>query len=278
MMDKRAVNELHRRATWLRQSIIRIIAAAGSGHPAGALGLADIMTVLYFHSLRISPERPDWDERDMLVMSNGHCAPVLYSVLAERGFFLKSELMSFRQFGSRLQGHPERVKLPGIETTSGPLGCGLSQAAGMAYTLKLLRRQPERFVFCILGDGELDEGNIWEAAMFANKYRLGQLVAIVDRNQIQIDGSTEKIMPLENLSEKWRSFGWQVQEVDGHTIMEIAGAIEKSKRNIDQPSVIIAQTIPGKGVDFMENDYRWHGKVPSQGEARLALAQLEAEG
>ena len=267
--------QLEQHAASVRRSIITMLEQAGSGHTAGALGLADIMTALYFAVLHISPENPDWDERDLFVMSNGHCAPVLYAALAERGFFPKSELATLRQFGSRLQGHPERQVLPGVETTSGPLGSGLSQASGMAYHLRHLHPQPTRFVYCLMGDGELDEGNIWEAAMFASKYNLGNMIGIVDRNSIQIGGSTEDVMPLEDLRGKWRSFGWHVQEIDGHNMESICEAMSMARAVTDRPSVIIAHTIPGKGVDFMEGDYHWHGKVPTVEEAQRALAQLE---
>ncbi len=267
--------QLERHASSVRRSIITMLEQAGSGHTAGALGLADIMTALYFAVLHVSPENPDWDERDLFVMSNGHCAPVLYATLAERGFFPRTELATLRQFGSRLQGHPERQALPGVETTSGPLGSGLSQASGMAYHVRYLHPQPKRFVYCLMGDGELDEGNIWEAAMFASKYNLGNLIGIVDRNNIQIGGSTEDVMPLEDLRGKWRSFGWHVQEIDGHNMESICEAMSMARAVTDRPSVIIAHTIPGKGVDFMEGDYHWHGKVPTADEARRALVQLE---
>lgn len=267
--------QLEQRASSVRRSIITMLEQAGSGHTAGALGLADIMTALYFAVLHISPENPDWDERDLFVMSNGHCAPVLYATLAERGFFPRTELATLRQFGSRLQGHPERQALPGIETTSGPLGSGLSQALGMAYHVRYLHPQPKRFVYCLMGDGELDEGNIWEAAMFASKYNLGNMIGIVDRNNIQIGGSTEDVMPLEDLQGKWRSFGWHVQEIDGHNMESICEAVSMARAVTDRPSIIIAHTIPGKGVDFMEGDYHWHGKVPTAEEAQRALAQLE---
>jgi len=266
---------LEQHAASVRRSIIAMLEQAGSGHTAGALGLADIMTALYFAVLHVSPENPDWDERDLFVMSNGHCAPVLYATLAERGFFPRTELATLRQFGSRLQGHPERQALPGIETTSGPLGSGLSQASGMAYHVRYLHPQPKRFVYCLMGDGELDEGNIWEAAMFASKYNLGNLIGIVDRNNIQIGGSTEDVMPLEDLQGKWRSFGWHVQEIDGHNMESICEAMSMARAVTDRPSIIIAHTIPGKGVDFMEGDYHWHGKVPTAEEAQRALAQLE---
>ena len=267
--------QLEQHAVSVRRSIITMLEQAGSGHTAGALGLADIMTALYFAVLHISPENPDWDERDLFVMSNGHCAPVLYATLAERGFFPRTELATLRQFGSRLQGHPERQALPGVETTSGPLGSGLSQASGMAYHVRYLHPQPKRFVYCLMGDGELDEGNIWEAAMFAGKYNLGNLIGIIDRNSIQIGGSTEDVMPLEDLQGKWRSFGWHVQEIDGHNMESICEAMSMARAVTDRPSVIIAHTIPGKGVDFMEGDYHWHVKVPTSEEAQRALAQLD---
>lgn len=268
--------QLRQAALRVRRSIITMLAAAGSGHAAGALGLSDIMTALYFQVLRVAPGHPEWHERDLFVMSNGHCAPVLYAVLAERGFFPRSELTTLRHFESRLQGHPERQSLPGIETTSGPLGSGLSQATGMAYWLQQVRSDMRRFVYCVMGDGELNEGNVWEAAMCAAKYKLGNLTVIVDRNNIQIGGSTEEVMPLEDLRGKWESFGWHVQEIDGHHMESIIEAMSMARAVTNRPSVVIAHTIPGKGVDFMEYDYRWHGKAPTAEEAERALAQLEA--
>ena len=271
------LDELRKTSQYLRQLVIRELAAAGSGHAAGCLGFADVMAVLYFHAMRLDPKNPDWQDRDIFVMSNGHYAPLLYATLAERGFFDKKELANLRKFGAKLQGHPERGSLPGVETTSGPLGCGLSQAAGMAYSLKYLGGNPQRFVYCSLGDGELDEGNIWEAAMFATKYNLSNIIAIIDRNNIQIGGDTEKVMPLGDLAGKWRSFGWFSQEVDGHDHEAIVKAIDAAKTS-HQPNVIIAHTIPGRGVDFMEYDYRWHGKSPNAEEARRALIQLGEKG
>lgn len=276
MSDDR-LNELREISQTLRQSIIHELVTAGSGHAAGCLGFADVMAVLYFHAMRLDPENPDWQDRDIFVMSNGHYAPLLYATLAERGFFDKKELTNLRKFGSKLQGHPERGSLPGVETTSGPLGCGLSQAAGMAYSLKYLGGNPQRFVYCSLGDGELNEGNIWEAAMFAAKYDLANIIAIIDRNNIQIGGDTEKVMPLGNLADKWRSFGWFTQEINGHDYEAIVKAIDVAKTS-HQPNVIIAHTIPGCGVDFMEYDYRWHGKAPNAEEARRALIQLGEKG
>ncbi len=269
--------QLAKMANQIRVDIIKMTNRAGSGHVAGPLGLADIFTALYFSILRLRPSQPDWDSRDVLVLSNGHCAPVLYSAMAQRGFFDKNELMSLRQFGSRLQGHPERHTLPGLETTSGPLGSGLSQAAGYAYSLQYLDQNTQRFVYCVMSDGELDEGNTWEAAMFAGKNHLSQLVAIIDRNNIQISGTTEDVMPLEDLRGKWESFGWHVQEIDGNNIDSIIEAASMARAITNKPSVIIAHTVPGKGVSFMEYDYRWHGTAPDDEQARKAIEELESE-
>lgn len=268
------VTQIEAKALHIRQHIIRMLESAGSGHAAGPLGLADVFAALYFNILNIRPEEPDWPERDVLMLSNGHCVPVQYATMAERGYFDEKELSTLRKFGSRLQGHPERTALPGIETTSGPLGCGLSQAAGYAYSLERLDQNTKRFVYCVMGDGELNEGNIWEAAMFASKYRLGQLIGIIDRNNIQIGGSTEEVMPLENLRDKWESFGWHVQEVDGHNIESVIEAASMARAITNRPSVIIAHTIPGRGVDFMEYDYRWHGMPPNHEQAKQALEKL----
>lgn len=274
-MEPLTIHQLELKAVEVRQAVINSLRLAGSGHSAGPLGMSDLLTALYFNILRIRPDEPNWCDRDLFVMSNGHCAPVLYAVLAERGFFPKDELNNLRKLGSPLQGHPERQLVPGLETTSGPLGSGLSQASGMAYVLKHLRRQPHRFVYCSLGDGELNEGNIWESVMFASKYKLNQLIAIVDRNYIQIGGNTEDVMPLENLADKWSSFGWHVQEIDGNDIRSIIGAIDKAKVIVDRPSVIVAHTIPGKGVSFMESDYRWHGMTPNDEQAKRAISELQ---
>lgn len=271
------ISQIEQKARNIRESIIRSLESAKSGHAAGPLGLADIFATLYFKVLRVRPEEPNWPNRDILIMSNGHCVPVQYSAMAERGFFDKSELLTLRKFDSRLQGHPERQALPGLETTSGPLGSGLAQASGYAYSLQYLDRNHQRYVYCILGDGELNEGNIWETVMFAHKYRLRQLIAIVDRNNIQLSGETEDIMPLENLRDKWQSFGWHVQEIDGHNIDSISEAISLAKAMTDRPSVIIAHTVPGRGVDFMENDFRWHGKAPDHEQSERAIEQLQIQ-
>ncbi len=274
-MQPLSLEQLETKAEEIRESIIKMLRTAQSGHSAGPLGMADILTALYFAVLRHDPKDPEWPERDLFVMSNGHCCPVLYATMAHAGYFSKKELLSLRQLGSRLQGHPQRISLPGLETTSGPLGSGISQAAGMALGLKI-QGNKHRFVYFTTGDGELNEGNIWEAAMFAAKNSLGNLIGIVDRNNIQIDGNTEDVMPLEDLAEKWQSFGWHVQEVDGHNIEAIIDSLMMSKAVSDRPSLIIAHTIPGKGVDFMEYDYRWHGKPPNALEATEALAELRS--
>jgi transketolase len=268
--------KLAKEANLIRRSIISMLNKAGSGHVAGALGMADIFTYLYFHALRHDPKKPDWDLRDRLVVSNGHICPVYYATLAHAGYFPKEELMTLRQYGSRLQGHPHREWFPFSETSSGPLGSGLSQAAGMALADKIDEgRTGSRYFYCILSDGEHDEGQLWEAALFAAKERLGSLIAIVDRNNIQIGGYTEDVMPLEPLAEKWRAFGWHVREIDGHNFSDIHSAVGECQNIFDRPSVIIAHTIPGKGVSFMERDYRWHGKVPSEAETNKALVELE---
>lgn len=274
MGEQLTLAQLEQKANTVRRDIISMLEAAGSGHSAGPLGLADVVTALYFHIMNIRPDEPEWIERDFFFLSNGHTAPVLYAAMAERGFFDVSELATLRKLGSRLQGHPERTRLPGLENTSGPLGCGLSQAAGVAYTLQHIDQQAHRWVYCITGDGELDEGNIWEAAMFAGKYKLSQLTVFVDRNNIQLDGRTEEVMPLEDLASKWRSFGWHIQEVDGHNIESVIDAADMAKAITSRPSVIIAHTIPGKGVDFMEYDYKWHGMSPDREQAKEALREL----
>jgi transketolase len=257
-MSRLGTKELELKANGIRQDIIQMLITAGSGHTAGPLGMADVLTALYFEVLKHDPAKPEWDERDRLVLSNGHIVPVLYATMAEAGYLQKSELKTLRSFGSRLQGHPERLRLPGLETTSGPLGSGLSQAVGMAIGLRMDQRKGQR-VYCLTGDGELNEGNIWEAIMLAGKQRLSNLTVIIDRNNIQIDGPTEDVMPLEPLAMKWQAFNWHVIEIDGHNMEEIIAACDQSKAVYERPTCIIAHTIPGKGVDFMEHDFRWHG-------------------
>ena len=271
-------HQIKQKATAMRESIVKMLEHAGSGHSAGPLGLADLVATLYFGVMNIDPAEPDKSNRDLFFLSNGHCVPVQYAAMAEAGYFPKSELITLRQWGSRLQGHPERTKLPGLENTSGPLGCGVAQGAGAAYAFQYLDAQRNRWVYVVTGDGELDEGNIWESAMFAGKYKLSQLIVFVDRNNIQIDGPTESVMPLENLHAKWESFGWHVQEVDGHNIESIMDAVGMAKAIENRPSVIITHTIPGKNVAFMEYDYKWHGIPPNADQAKEALKALRTMG
>jgi transketolase len=263
------------KAEAIRESIITMLVEAGSGHTAGPLGMADVYAMLYFHVMRHDPTNPSWVDRDRLVLSNGHTCPVLYATMAHAGYFSVGELQTLRKFGSRLQGHPHREFLSYLETSSGPLGSGLSQAVGMALADRLDNgRSSGKFFYCLLGDGELDEGQNWEAIMLAGKEKLGNLIAIVDRNNIQIDGYTEDIMPLESLADKWKSFGWHVEEVSGHSFAALHDAFLESQAVFDKPSVIIARTIPGKGVKEFERDYHWHGKAPNKDEAKMALREL----
>lgn len=269
--------ELEAKANDIRQDILTMLTTAGSGHSAGPLGMADIFTALYFHVLVHDPKRPKWAERDRLFLSNGHIVPVRYVTMAHAGYFPKSELATLRQFGSRLQGHPELRMLPAIENTAGPLGDGSSQAVGTAYAGKM--DGVDWHTYCILSDGELEAGITWEAALFAAKNRLHNLTWIIDRNNIQIDGYTEDIMPLESLHEKFAAFGWTVLEIDGHNIREFVDACDRSKATWETPTVIIAHTIPGKGVSFMEFEPAWHGKPPKDAKERdAALRELRTLG
>jgi transketolase len=263
---------LEAQAESIRETILNMLVAAGSGHTAGPLGMADIFTAFYFHILKHRPKQPLWEERDRLVLSNGHICPVLYATLAHAGYFPIEECLTLRKFGSRLQGHPERERLSGLETTSGPLGEGLSQAAGMAYAFRMDGKKQR--VYCLMSDGEQEEGNIWEAAMFIGKNKLSNLTAIMDRNNIQIDGMTENVMPLEPLADKYRAFNWHVLEVHGHDIPAFIAAIEEAKAIYEKPTLIIAHTIPGKGVPEIEFDYHWHGKPPTSEEGARFLKQV----
>lgn len=269
------IKELELKANDIRQSIIEMLLLAGSGHTAGPLGMADIFTLLYFHALKHDPKKPDWKDRDRLVLSNGHICPVLYATMAHSGYFPVEELKTLRKFGSKLQGHPHRDFLPALETSSGPLGSGLSQAVGMALAERIdYGNASNKFFYCLMSDGELDAGNTWEAMMLAGKEKLHNLIVIIDRNNIQIDGYTEDIMPLEPLYDKLESFNWHVQEIDGHNFQAINDAILQAKSDFGRPSVIIAHTIPGKGVKEFERDYTWHGKPPNKKEAEMALREL----
>jgi len=270
------IRGLEKQANEIRIAVVEALVEAGSGHTAGSLGTADIFTYLYFHALRHDPRRPDWPERDRLVLSNGHICPALYAAMAYAGYVSVDEYKkTLRKFGTKFQGHPHREYFPALETSSGPLGSGLSQAAGMALAEKMDCGQCYRkWIYCLLSDGELDAGNSWEGAMLAGKEKLGNVIAIVDRNNIQIDGFTEDVMPLEPLADKWRAWNWHVQEIDGHNFRELDEAVGEAKAEFSRPSVIIAHTIPGKGVPEFERKYEWHGKPPTPKEGEMALRML----
>lgn len=276
-LNDKEVRALEKQANEIRESVIEMLVAAGSGHTAGSLGMADIFTLLYFEVLKHDPQHPEWEERDRLVLSNGHICPVLYAAMAHAGYFPVEELLTLRKLGSRLQGHPHRTLLPGIETSSGPLGSGLSQAVGMALAERMDNEYTSKYVYCITGDGEWDEGQMWEAAMLAGKEQLHNLIVIVDRNGIQIDGYTKNIMPLEPFREKLESFNFDVQEVDGHNIRSVNDAIGKAQAVYSQPSIIIAHTIASKGVDVFERDFRWHGNPPGKGPEERVPKSEQAE-
>ncbi|QQR76605.1 transketolase [Candidatus Nomurabacteria bacterium] len=279
MLSDKKIEELELKANDIRKSIIEMLLEAGSGHTAGPLGMSDIFTLLFFHILKHDPKKSDWSERDRVVLSNGHICPVYYATMAHAGYFPLEELKTLRKFGSRLQGHPHREFMPWLETSSGPLGSGLSQAVGMAIADRIDNtNRSDKYFYCLLGDGELNEGNNWEAVMLGAKERLHNLIAIVDRNNIQIDGYTEDIMPLDDLVKKFESFNWHVQEVDGHNFLAMESAIMKAKAVYEKPSIIIARTIPGKGVKEFERDFKWHGIPPNKEQADMALKELRTLG
>ncbi len=266
------IKALELKANDIRMSVIDMLEDAGSGHTAGPLDMADIFTAFYFHILNHDPKNPQWEERDRLVLSNGHIVPIRYATMAHAGYFPMSELKTLRKFGTRLQGHPERERLPGLETTSGPLGSGLSQSAGIAYGARMDGKKWR--TYCLLSDGELQAGNTWEGAMFAGNNKLSNLTAVIDRNNIQINGMTENVMPLEPLADKWRAFNWHVIEVDGHNMMAFVDAIDEAKAIVERPTVIIAHTIAGKGIKEIEYDFHWHGKPPTKEEEQKFLKEL----
>lgn len=273
------IRELELKANDIRESIISMLLEAGSGHTAGPLGMADVFMALYFDLLRHDPKNPAWPERDRVVLSNGHINPVLYATMAHAGYFPIEELQTLRKFGSRLQGHPHRDFLPMLENSSGPLGSGLSQAVGMAIADRIdAGAASQKYMYCLMSDGEHDEGNTWEAILLAGKEKLHNLIAIVDRNNIQIDGYTEDVMPLGDLGKKYEAFGWHVQEIDGNNIEAVISAVGKAKAVFEKPSVIIARTIPGKGVREFERKFEWHGKAPNKDEANMALDELRTLG
>jgi transketolase len=279
-LDDSKIQDLAVQAHKIRATIVDMLIEAGSGHTAGPLDMADIFTSLYFGIMRHDASKPEWPARDRLVLSNGHICPVLYATMAHAGYFPVEETKTLRKFGSRLQGHPHREWLPMLETSSGPLGAGLSQAVGMALADRIDRgRTSDRFFYCLTGDGELDEGQNWEAIMLAGKEKLGNLIVFVDRNNIQIDGFTEDIMPLEPLAKKWEAFNFHVQEIDGHNFQEIFDAVSRAKAVFSQPSVIIARTIPSKGIPAFERKFEWHGKPPTTDEEKkTALLAMRSWG
>jgi transketolase len=271
-INEHDIREVELKAEAIRETIIEMLVAAGSGHTAGPLGMADIFAAFYFRILRHDPKHPEWEERDRLILSNGHIVPVRYAAMAHAGYFPVEECLTLRKFGSRLQGHPEREKLPGVETTSGPLGSGLGQAAGIAYGARMDGKKFQ--TYCLMSDGEQDTGNIWESVMFAGANKLSNLTGVIDRNNIQINGMTEDVMPLEGLRAKYEAFNWHVIEIDGHNIREIVDAVEQAKAIHEKPTLILAHTIPGKGIKDIEFDYTWHGKPPKKEEAEKFLAEL----
>lgn len=275
-LSHQRIKALYEVANRLREDVIEMLVEAGSGHSAGPLGMADIFAAMYFYVLNHKPKNPNWELRDRLILSNGHICPIQYAALARAGYFPMKELKTLRKINSRLQGHPHRGSVPGVETTSGPLGSGLSQSIGMALAAKL--NNEKHRIYCMMSDGEHDEGNTWEAVLFAGKNKLNNLTAVLDRNNIQIDGFTENVMPLDPLRDKYESFGWNVIDVDGHNIEEFISAIWEAKAVYEKPTMIIAHTIPGKGVDFMERKYEWHGIPPNKEQAKEAMRQLRTLG
>lgn len=274
-VSNETLRDLERQARVIRRHIIRMIHASQSGHPGGSLSATDIVTALYFHFMRVDPGNPNWPARDRFILSKGHACPVWYAALAERGFLPAEELLTLRQINGRLQGHPDMHKTPGVDISTGSLGQGLSAGVGMALGLKLDRSDAR--VYVMLGDGELNEGQVWEAALAAAKFGLDNLVAIVDYNNLQLDGRCSEVMPIEPLADKWRAFNWTVFEIDGHTMREIVDAIEAAQQVESRPSVIIAHTIKGKGVSFMEDQCDWHGRAPNDAEFERAMAELAGE-
>ncbi len=282
ILTDQKILELEEKANKIRQSVIEMLLTAGSGHTAGPLGMADVFTLFYFHILRHDPKDPFWPERDRLVLSNGHICPAFYATMAHAGYFPIGELKTLRKFGTRLQGHPHREYMSWLENSSGPLGAGLSQAVGMALADRMDNKDKDRFIYCFMSDGEHDEGNTWEGIMLAGKNKLRNLIAVVDRNNIQIDGFTENVMPLEPLADKWRAFNWHVIEVSGHDFQALNQAVEEAQAIYEKPTVIIAHTIPGKGVKEFEKDYRWHGYDPNSDKSKedyaMALQELRTLG
>ena len=271
-MVKKTIEELQDISKEVRSDVIKMILKSGYGHPAGSLGMVDVFVALYYGVLLHDPKKPEWEDRDRLILSNGHICPARYAVMSHAGYFDHKELIHLGEMGGILQGHPDKRYLPSVETTSGPLGSGLAQASGIAYCARMDKKRFRTYV--ITSDGEHDEGNHWEAVMFAGRNNLSNLTMIIDRNNIQIDDFTENVMPLEPLADKYRAFGWSVIDVNGHNMEEIINACSKARAIYENPNVIIAHTIPGKGVDFMENNPNWHAKAPNDEQAKSALKEI----
>jgi transketolase len=271
-LNKGTVEFLQGKVLEIRRRIVEMVYQANSGHVGGSLGAADLVVALYYHLMRHDPKNPRWPERDRFILSKGHCTPVIYAVLADCGYFPKEDLKSFRRPGSHLQGHPYQPKTPGIDASTGTLGLGISTAVGMGLAAKL--KEKSHWIYCLCGDGEIQEGQVWEAAMFANKYHLDNVIAFVDRNYLQTDGNSEDVMPLDPLAPKWEAFGWKTYEIDGHDFHQIINTVQVAQRLSGQPTMIIARTIKGKGVSFMENEANWHGTPPNQEQFERAIKEL----
>ena len=275
MIDSDQLTSLQSKAQGIRQEIITMVHRASSGHVGGSLGATDLVVALYYHLMQHQPKNPDWPDRDRFILSKGHCTPVIYAVLADCGYFPEEDLKTFRRPGSHLQGHPYQPKTPGIEACTGTLGLGISTGVGMALGAKLRKQSHYYYILC--GDGEIQEGQVWEAAMFANKYHLDNIIAFVDRNYLQTDGNSEEVMPLDPLKPKWESFGWRVSEIDGHDFTQIIDTVEQAKQTPGKPTMIIARTTKGKGVSFMENVVSWHGTPPEEEDFQNAMKELTHE-
>lgn len=273
MTDLKKLDTLIKKAQQIRREIVTMVHRANSGHVGGSLGATELLVALYYHIMRHQPNDPQWEGRDRFILSKGHCTPVLYAVLADCGYFPREDLNTFRRPGSHLQGHPAQHKTPGVDASTGTLGLGISTGVGMALAAKLKKQSHYYYILC--GDGEIQEGQVWEAAMFANKYKLDNVIGFVDRNYLQTDGNSEKIMPLEPLRAKWESFGWRVYELDGNDLVQIIDTIEKAKTEKGKPIMIIARTIKGKGISFMENEASWHGTPPGKEDFERAIRELK---
>jgi len=272
MIDNTKLESLKKKVLEIRREIVTMVHLANSGHVGGSLGAADIVVALYYHIMKHQPKNPEWQDRDRFILSKGHCTPVIYAVLADLGYFPKEDLKTFRRLGSHLQGHPYQPKTPGIDASTGTLGLGISTGVGMALGAKLKKQGHYYYILC--GDGEIQEGQVWEAAMFANKYKLNNIIAFVDRNYLQTDGNSEDIMPLDPLSPKWESFGWKVYEIDGNDFPAIIETVDMAKKANGRPTMIIANTVKGKGVSFMENEASWHGTPPGKNDFEKAMKEL----